>query len=90
MPVELLSYWTEADSQQMNIQYARGVYKGKRCREKDQMQFGVEGRGVRDSIFAWVTLKRNKNYPWDCKDSEPSPMAIKPSLSEFMGKQAAH
>ena len=54
-------------SQQMNIQYARGNHKGKRFREKDQMQFGVEGGRVRDSIFAWVTLKRNKNYPWDCK-----------------------
>lgn len=51
----------------MNIQYARVYHKGKRFREKDQMQFGVEGGRVRDSIFAWVTLKRNKNYPWDCK-----------------------
>lgn len=67
MPVELLSYWTEADSQQMNIQYARGVYKGKRCREKDQMQFGVEVEGSETASLLGWHWRGNKNYPWDCK-----------------------
>lgn len=45
-----------------------GTTRKKDAGGKNGMQLGVESGGVRGCIFDQVTLKRNKNYPWDCKN----------------------
>lgn len=35
---------------------------------KNEMWFGIEDRGVRDSVSDRVALNRKKNYPWGCRD----------------------
>lgn len=66
-----------------------GVTRRRDSGRKEEVQFGVEGGGVRGGISNRVTLKRNASYP--CKDLFWSaPMSLKLSLSECTEKQAAH
>lgn len=66
-----------------------GVTRRRDWGRKEEMQFGVEGGGVRGGISNRVTLKRNASYP--CKDLFWSaPMSLKLSLSECTENQAAH